>query len=669
MCSALPSAFRLSFYRVCLLLTFLPALGCSVTGPVPADRGQGLAPVAEERRARLAEAMEGLRYEGERIEPDGHLPVGSDPAAAAALSTEGWRLLTANRFLEAIRSFTDAVLASAGEPGAYLGLGRSLLSKGQAEEALAAFSTALRLSPGDADARYWRGATLQQLDRRQEAADSFRELLRIDAGQGRAHARLAALSYYLGDLDSARAHLRQARRLEAPVPEVLAQLLATGRLPHAETRTGGPTVGPQIRIDQGGSARANEISAAGVPSAAGGEIVATWNDYRDPGGAIQMGVSSSVDGGATWVDRIVRPPAANQSSVEGDPMTAFDAQTGDLWVGAISFGGNGGVYVARKTPGANTFEPSVMTRVGGADKGWMAAGAAPAGGPGRRLYVAYDRGLQSSSDLGETWTPVSFVTSGLGFLPRVGGQGRLYLSFWDLDDGFFLLRSDDGGSTFGGTVRIATRMDPWGVFDSTRVPGTFRVPPLVYLALDPADDTLYAVYFDTTSVDGAERDVDLYFTRSTDQGDTWTTPRIVGPAEGQPGDQFFPWLEVDAAGRLHMVFLDTRNAAQSDASASAWIDAYYATSSDQGDTWTEFRLTPASWNSATEEQQGTQFIGDYMGLALAGHPAVPAAFPVYLSSQNGDSDIFTHVVGTDPVPFFSDGFESGDLGAWSQVLP
>ena len=120
-----------------------------------------------------------------------------------------------------------------------------------------------------------------------------------------------------------------------------------------------PIVGPQVRVDVGnGTWAANENSAA----AAGFEVVGTANDWRrSPTRAneiINMSVMVSNNAGQTWTDFLVRPPQANQSNVEGDPMTAYDARTGTLWVGAISFAGNGGL---RKLPGPR--DPSCVPHV------------------------------------------------------------------------------------------------------------------------------------------------------------------------------------------------------------------------------------------------------------------------------------------------------------------
>ena len=430
---------------------------------------------------------------------------------------------------------------------------------------------------------------------------------------------------------------------------------------HAQRR-----VGPQIRIDtHGGTAAANETSMASSdfnPL----EVVGTWNDYREPG-VIRMGVALSLDGGHTWDDFLIRPPAQFQTSVEGDPMTAYDHRTGTLWVGAVAFGANGGVFVARKQPGAATFEPAVMAyRFGGADKGWMAAGPAPGNPNSTVLYMAYNLGLQRSFDMGQTWDGPRSLGPGLGFLPRVGPNGELYVIYWDFSDGVWLQRSLNGGSSFETPIRIARRMDVWGI-NGTRFPGTFRVPSLNYLAVDPNNGTLYAVWFDTTNIVNGDANVDLYFNKSTDRGSTWSTPRVINNDADPPGDQFFPWLEVDHRGRLHMVLYDSRNTVQRDNQVPSMLDAYYMFSDDGGDTWDEARLTPQPFNGEDDGRGGgTAFIGDYSGLAVGGD----RAYPCYLSNQNGDSDIFTHIIESAlPGDMNCDGrFDGGDVDPFFLAL-
>lgn len=400
----------------------------------------------------------------------------------------------------------------------------------------------------------------------------------------------------------------------------------------------GTQVGASVRLDEGGGPSPSNETSVAVSPAHPMHFVAAWNDYRE--GAPRVGVGLSLDGGVTWTDRVLRPPLPYQSATEADPMTAADPRTGALWVGGVSFGPNGGVFVARKDPGSADFEPAVMAYPGGgADKALMAAGPDPVLPRERSVvYVTFNQGLIHSDDMGATWSQPLPLESGLGFVPRVGPSGALYIAYWDNLDGVRLMRSLDGGETLEPSRLIAQRLDVWGL-DSSRTPGEFRVPAFPTLAVDPSDESLYCVYADSTRFAAGNYDVDLYFTRSVDQGVTWSIPRIVRAGGGTPGDQFFPWLDVDEEGRLHLVYYDTRHTAQDDAAPHGWLDAAYASSADGGDTWASRRLTDTSFSSEHDGFGGI-FVGDYLGVASAGGRTLP----VYMSTSTGNADIFGHLV-------------------------
>ena len=244
----------------------------------------------------------------------------------------------------------------------------------------------------------------------------------------------------------------------------------------------------------------------------------------------------------------------------------------------------------------------------------------------------------SSDDMGATWTQPVPLESGIGFVPRVGPSGMLYIAYWDTLDQVKLIRSLDGGATLEPSRTIAQRMDVWGL-DGTRTPGEFRVPAFPTLAVDPKTEALYCVYPDSTQQSGGNYDVDLYFTRSQDQGLTWSTPTIVRSTGGTPGDQFFPWIDVDDGGRLHLVHYDTRHTAQDDAAPHGWLDAAYVSSDDGGLNWIGARLTPLSFSSEHDGFGGI-FIGDYLGLATSGGRTLP----VYMDAAGGDPDIFVRAI-------------------------
>lgn len=404
-----------------------------------------------------------------------------------------------------------------------------------------------------------------------------------------------------------------------------------------------PVIGPQQICDPNNvnGAAVNETSMS-ASDADHTHIIGGWNDYRTQ---IRSVFTRSFDGGQTWTDQEIRPPAAYRSSVEGDPMAAHDHRDGTLYAGGMSFAGNGGIYVARLDPGDTVFQPSVMARINGSvDKGWMAVGVDPFNNNNSRIYIAYNQGLSRSSDRGNTWQGPVGMGSGLGFCPRVAPDGTVYIETWVYGSPQILLwKSTDGGQTVTGPTLIASRLDVWGV-DGTRFPGNFRVPPLNTFAIDPNDGTLYVIYFDTTQVVSGNRDVDLYFTRSTNGGASWSTPKIINEGAGDPqADSFFPWLEVDRSGRLGVVYYDTRNGHRNDNQNPALVDTYFTYSEDRGNTWHETRLTPTTWSS-TYDGFGDGFIGDYLGMSAAQGPAGSYFWPLYLSGQANRPHMYTHKI-------------------------
>jgi hypothetical protein len=644
--------------------------GCS--GAPDVERN-GPLPIGVDADPRLAAAMAGLIYGDELVRVDPDWPVGvRGHEASQQLIVEGHRLLAINHSTEAVRTFSDAVLAAPDLVDAYDGLGHALFLARRRPEALAAFRTVLGIDGSRHETRFALGATLQSMGRVPEAVVAWSEVVAAEPDHGPAHARLAAGHYLLGDLSSTRFHAERADDLGSMIPGQIAEVLENGRLRTAVVHAGPPAgegsgdgqsvaIGPQRRIDSAPTAAlANETTGSAATQGGSVEIVAGWNDWRD-GGNVRVGISVSNDNGDTWSDLLLRAPPGHLSSVEGDPMTAFDPTTGMLWAGGVTyFIPDAGMWVARKIPGVVDFEEPVMTyENGNADKGWMGTGPVP-GQPGeRRLYLAFNLGLQYSTDTGDTWSTPVPVGSGWGHLPRVGPNGEVYVAYWDANDEVMVQRSLDGGVTVEPPVAVATRVDNsvWG--DS--FPGGFRVWPFSYIGVDPNDGTVYCVWFDVTEVSGPERNVDLLLSRSTDAGVTWSTPQIINGDSDPPGDQFFPWLEVDATGRLHLFFFDTRNTPQSDLDSTAWIDAYYSWSEDGGDTWTEHRLTPAAFSSSLAS---SDFLGDYNGMAFADG----FAFPIYLSTQNGGTEVFTHAIDWTDTWIFVDGFESGDTSAWSRVV-
>ncbi len=580
-------------------------------------------------------------------------------------SSDPQELLDSGRSVAAVAAASQRVLEHAGAVELAV-LGRCLLAAKAPRRALAAFLTALDAVPRTVDLRVdlhlGAAAAFRRMGRLPEAIESFQDVLELVPEHSGAHGGLAVAYAVTGSLTLAGTHLRRVDREATPVPEFLPVLIETGRPPQISVRGASQEileVGPAVRVDTGGSAAANETSVAAT-SAQVPRLVIGWNDDRVSDAALGVGLSD--DGGASWEDSLLEIPDGIGDDLSGDPMTAFDRRTGDLWIGGIAFGltNPNGLVVAR-WPAAGTLEPAVVVNQdpGFVDKCWMTAGAAPGDPDATRVYVAYSLGLQSSADQGATWTPPTPLGFGNGFLPRVGPDGELYVSYRTTggQQDHEIRRSLDGGASFEPPVLISARMN---VDLSSVVPGTFRIAGFGSLAVDPRDGGLFFVFDD----DSGGGDVDVFFVVSVDGGKNWSVPRALHALGEPPGDQFMPWLEIDDRGGLHLLFFDTRSTPQDDSDSDAWLDVYYAYSEDRGDSWVEARLTAAPFSTATAQfGPFLQFIGDYLGLAVSGN----RAYPSYPSTAGGDLDIFVHSVRIRSI--FADGFESGDVESWSSAQP
>ncbi|MEM6793374.1 MAG: tetratricopeptide repeat protein [Acidobacteriota bacterium] len=674
-----------------LLLAAMPlASGCALHRPsevansAATPRASALAgPALKEQR--LEAALQGFEFAGGRATIRGRFgfqagSVGAAPHGPQAVrlkaEADGWR--RGGRSYLALETYAAMARAAPGSPEAYIGLAWALRRVKKELEAEAALRTALDLDPSSREAQADLAALLAAQQRRREAIDLYRELLVAFPDDGEIHARLATQLYYAGDLESALRHVASAESHggAGSIPDALPRLLqaSSGTNPRSDDPAlRRATLGAEVRVDVGGSAQAIETAIAGVDA----NLVTAWNDQRagQVSGSWRLGVATSVDGGASWSEQLLRPPGGEATDFEGDPTVAYDPRTGSFWAGGVSFFQGGSLYVARKPPGQAFAPPVVVADQDGLlfDKALLAVGPAPGNPSSTRLYIAYREGFHASADLGATWSPrLPLTPTEVYYQPRVAPDGTVYVLSWSMDDlAIRLRRSLNGGASFEPRQQILTRLDVWGLQSASRVPGEARVPPLPVLAIGPSGE-LYVLFCDTTGIDATgDANLDLYLSRSADGGATWSTPAVIHGPSGALGDQFAPWLEVDAQGDLHAVFYDTRYLDQRDTDPFAWVDVTYAFSANGGASWSETRVTERS--SSTEDalwiagpnQPDYQFLGDYLGLTA---DARGEAVVSYGAASGGDFDIYTRRVVPSRAEILSDDFESGTLGAWSSAI-
>jgi hypothetical protein len=322
-----------------------------------------------------------------------------------------------------------------------------------------------------------------------------------------------------------------------------------------------------------------------------------------------------------------------------------------------------------------------------------------------RHYTCWDTNNDEqfawSADAGATWNRVNLpaAPSGgtdLGCEIAVADDGTVYVVFDSLtcagssctDEEMFVTRSADGGASWTNPVRI--RDFNLASFSSDNTPGpqdSRGINPFGAIDVDSSggacDGTLYVTFSDY--VTGTSENTDVWLSRSTDNGVTWSTPlRINDDGEGGRA-QFHPTLVVDQSdGSVVVAWQDARNDA-----ANHQVDVYLARSTDCGLSFepnvqvtapsAEFANSGISWtNVNTGDNSGANLnqYGEYLGLDVLDGTAYVAWMDSRHYYPTGTSEPEKENVGFATVTFevlepliFADGFESGDMSAWSQASP
>ncbi|HIE06360.1 MAG TPA: T9SS type A sorting domain-containing protein [bacterium (Candidatus Stahlbacteria)] len=341
-------------------------------------------------------------------------------------------------------------------------------------------------------------------------------------------------------------------------------------------------------------------------------VFAYFNDYRVP--SVHAFFARSTDGGLSWEPNY-QMPQDSVSGYMGDPSVAVD-DTGYLFLACCDFARNR-VYLTRSTDLGTTWEPTkyVSPGISAIDKDWVST-------KGRNVYVVWDLGPQAvrhiyltkSTDRGETFGPVVIVDNATtgnarwGPIPRELDDGTVLVS-WGCDtrsgidtaNGIYCARSTDGGSTFTEYLITNTRFR----YNSSN-PRLFVLPPLETSPTYPQD--VYTAFNDGPAQYSSDRrNLNVYFSGSTDGGITWSTRIKINDDSTSSADtmqQFMPWMATDYRGWLHVVWYDGRRHQPS----SNRYDLFYSYSTDRGLTWSpNERVTDTSFVM-------NAFCGDYIGV-------------------------------------------------------
>lgn len=422
-------------------------------------------------------------------------------------------------------------------------------------------------------------------------------------------------------------------------------------------------------------------------------------DRFSNGGASGLGTSVSTDGGATWsavgvsaLPKFSRCAGATPGSVGDyeratDPWVTF-GPTGRAYQMSLSFNETrdlkNAMLVSSSVDGGRTWSSPQELIVDSDsnvfnDKNSMTADPHDP----RFAYAVWDRlvfpeeragGVSylttgafrgptyftRTTDGGATWERARSIfdpgrnDQTIGNQIAVTGTGALVnvMTVFRNDNGagrrggtISVLRSMDRGATWSGEIAV-DRLGSVGVTDprdGARV-RTGDIIPSIATDHRVGSNDVYVVWQDAR-FNGFQRD-QIAFSRSSDGGRTWSPPVRIN---GNPATQAFtPAVRVDDQGNIAVVYYDFRH--DTTQSLSLDSDVWALRSSDRGATWTEERVTPASFDMRRAPFARGYFVGDYIGVAAAGTAFMPFFSASFLGTDTFAARVSAPFTGTSVTP-------------------
>jgi hypothetical protein len=263
--------------------------------------------------------------------------------------------------------------------------------------------------------------------------------------------------------------------------------------------------------------------------------------------------------------------------------------------------------------------------------------------PEHKSNIMFSRSI----DNGETWSDAVEINkipgdcldddrTVEGAVPAVGRAGEVYVS-WGGPAGLVFDRSFDEGETWlEEDVFVSDIPGGWAI----NIPGIYRCNGMPVTACDLSDGpNKGTIYINWADQRNGENDTDIWLSKSTDKGETWSEPLRVN--DDPPGrHQFFTWMAVDrVTGFIYIVFYDRRNY------SDLRTDVYLAVSRDGGETFSNHKISETPFNPNKEV-----FFGDYSNISAHNN----VVRPVWIRLDDRELSLWTAIIEPDSLDSVSE---------------
>ena len=368
--------------------------------------------------------------------------------------------------------------------------------------------------------------------------------------------------------------------------------IVQGGTPSASVAVKSATIPPNIRVSNGSDCSASddvcgsESMVAASTKNQGKTIVVNYNANYDAE-ADYSGTSYSTDGGATFHEIQPAPFGTAHGFNVGDPLVVFNSKLGKFFAGDLVGGcGGQGTGLWTSTNGKTWTVGACAHNGGFDDRPSMWSDNEPTSATYGRMFVSYNDYTTTCgaggclfvtySDDGVSWSTPKQLNTGTFYRnvqvtgsPRgaklIGKNSTVFIASMDEGGGGnatrqnLMFRSTDGGKTWTRVI-MGPRFNPVG----DQACGYFyQVNPIIrHMGWgEPAVGPDGVVHYDFAGAGTNGDHGDIFYTRSTDNGTTWSKPiKLNTDKDAEFKTQWMPSLSSNGSGNITASWYDRRKA-------------------------------------------------------------------------------------------------------------